>query len=499
VFPTSDSISYSTLTAPDRSQINAAVKLLADIGCVDLSNVERDGGDGTITRLGLSVSKLPLCVRYAKMLLVAAQAGVLDYAIVAVAALSEASPFLLHRSPEAAGVECEPQDDEMDEVDRRLKEEKERHSKKTKKWFHSSGDVFATISAVGAFTYAGRGAGGASEEHVTRKFCEENGLNYTIMTRIQKMRSHLANLAKRRLGTASGVAASSGRFSHKMPPPNKLQETLLMQSIASGLLDHVALLATPGSLSGRFALDTRSAYIGCRSQTTEPLFLDRGSSIYSRDYRQLPRWVCYDSVIRKETKDGTPIKVMKCITPVDPHWLGDISKDTRLVSLGPAVAVPPPVYDADKDAMLCSVTTRFGSHGWVINPIRMIMYKALTAPETSATPDFVSDDSFRWFARFLWEGKVIPELAGLHPLWNDSADLITRKSPSSKVSLLVSSLVGAGIDSASALRKHWATIDEKFLFKCVKSWVKPGQHTEAKQMWINAVRKNIMKWKEDNK
>ncbi|OEU09473.1 P-loop containing nucleoside triphosphate hydrolase protein, partial [Fragilariopsis cylindrus CCMP1102] len=80
--------SFPFPTPPDKSQIEAAVKLLANIGCVDISNMERDGGDGAVTKLGKAVSKLPLGVRYAKILLVAAQAGILDYAIVVVAILS---------------------------------------------------------------------------------------------------------------------------------------------------------------------------------------------------------------------------------------------------------------------------------------------------------------------------------------------------------------------------------------------------------------------------
>ena len=74
-------------TPPDKSQLNAAVKLLSNIGCVDSSRAETHGGDGTITRLGAAVAKLPLGVRYGKMLIVAAQAGVLDYAVAVVAAL----------------------------------------------------------------------------------------------------------------------------------------------------------------------------------------------------------------------------------------------------------------------------------------------------------------------------------------------------------------------------------------------------------------------------
>ncbi|EEC49743.1 predicted protein, partial [Phaeodactylum tricornutum CCAP 1055/1] len=75
-------------TPPDRKQLDAAVRLLADIGCVDLSEIEEKGGDGQATRLGVAVANLPLGVRFGKMLLVAAQAGVLDHAIAMIAALT---------------------------------------------------------------------------------------------------------------------------------------------------------------------------------------------------------------------------------------------------------------------------------------------------------------------------------------------------------------------------------------------------------------------------
>lgn len=223
-------------TAPDQKQLDAAVKLLANIGCVDVSNVESKGGDGEITRLGAAVAKLPLGVRYGKMLLVAAQAGVLDYAIIMVAVQSEASPFQ-HAS--ATGIDSSKQDDSdtsdddsLDEVDRNaaLKQEETKRKELLKsKWTHRGGDILAAVHAVGAYTYADRNAGGAAEKVACRTFCEENGLNAVIMERIQKMRLHLARLAKARLSNAEGIAAKSGGILNTMPPPNKLQENLLLQ------------------------------------------------------------------------------------------------------------------------------------------------------------------------------------------------------------------------------------------------------------------------------
>ena len=475
------------------------MKLLANIGCVDISNVERDGGDGVATRLGKAVSKLPLGVRYAKMLLVAAQAGVLDYAIVIVAILSEASPFSNDVPQDSNGqdIDKEKDEDDLDDVDKQLVEEREKKRKiNRRQWFNHGGDVLSSMLAVGAFTYAGRGAGGASEKLAHSKFCEENGLNYVIMCRIQKMRSHLAFIAKNRLGTTTGVAAKTGGFSYKMSPPSKIEERLLTQSIASGLLDHVALLATPGSISGDYPIDLRSAYMCSSSSINTPIFLDKASFVYTRDYRQLPRWVCYDSIIRKIAGDGTPINVMKNITPIDPTWLGEISKETRMIMLGAPLPSPPPIYDVEQDEILVSVTTKYGSRGWEISPTKRGMYEALNSHNRKETGDFLRDDSFRWFARFLWEGKIMPEFAGLHQFMNDSPSLITRKTPSSKVNMLVSMLSKAGVDSASALRKHWSEKDDKFLFLQLKNWIKREHHSQAKNIWIEGVRLNVKKWRE---
>jgi hypothetical protein len=91
---------------------------------------------------------------------------------------------------------------------------------------------------------------------------------------------------------------------------------------------------------------------------------------------------------------------------------------------------------------------------------------------------------------------VFKELSGLGQFLNESPALITRKTPSVKVNMLVGSLSGAGIDSAAALRKHWAENDDKFLFKHLKTWIKREHHIDAKKMWIDAVRHNIKRWNE---
>ena len=524
-------------TPPGQEQLEAATTLLANLGCVDTtttSNNEARGGieggqrgergDGKITRLGAAVAKLPLGVRYGKMLLVAAEAGVLDYAIVMVALLSESNPFVVNgqeinkegsaKNKDNAS-EAEDDEDELMENDTK----KEKKKRRVHCWSHRGGDILAGVLAVGAYTYAGRGAGGMAEKVARRKFCEDNGLNPVVMARIQKMRTHLTRLAKTRLASAEGVAAKTGGFLSSMKPPNKAQEQLLCQAIASGLLDNVAMLAPLGSIpTGEYSFSLRSAYLSCSSKLKEPLLMDRNSVLYSRDPRQLPKWICFDSVVRKTTKDGTPVATVKTITPIEPFWLGTLAKGSRLLKLGEPQPTPVPKYDVDKDMMVCSVQTKFGNHNWEISPVQVEMYPVLQDHTTksaqqkvSSSRHFVSDDSFRWFARYLLEGKVLPELKDLSDVWSDPPSGLTRSNaPSSKkVALLVAALANAGIDSAGALRKHWAEVDSKFLYKEVfQGWVRPngssstGRDTaaagrqEIKSLWMNIVKRHIRLWNE---
>ena len=496
--------SFPFPTPPDQSQINAAVKLLANLGCVDVSQVEKLGGDGKITSLGQAVSKLPLGVRYGKMLLVAAQANVLDYAIALVAVLSESTPFI-HHTEEFDKDDKLTQDrlEGLDEVDKNqtLKNEKELKKQMKSQWQHDGGDVLAALKAVGAYAYAGRGAGGNSESLACRQFCEENGLHLVVMQRIAKMRKHLCRLAKTRLPHAGGLAASTGKYLPTMPPPKRIQECLLRQAIASGLLDNIARRAPPGILPAEFTGIPRSAYICGNSKLKEPLFIDNNSTVHSKR----PEWVCFDSIIRKTKKDGTTVATIQRVTPIDPDWIAALCQGSNLMTLGSPLATPIPRYAPEKDAIQCAVETKFSCHGWEVPPAYVDMYDVIqkeskvSDQRKKQNAAVIQDDSFRWFARYLLEGKVLPELSSLLSMLNDEPAIITRRQPTKKVLMIVSALSGAGVDSAAALQKHWAENDNKFLFKALKPWVKQNYAEEAKHLWISAVTSNVKILKEKKK
>ena len=105
----------------------------------------------------------------------------------------------------------------MKKVKQKKKEQRKR------KWRHSGGDILAGMLAIGAYSYDSRSNKEKKGNSDTRKkFCEENGLNPVIMERIQKMRVHLAKLAKQRFENAEGYAAKTCGVMNNMSPPNKL-------------------------------------------------------------------------------------------------------------------------------------------------------------------------------------------------------------------------------------------------------------------------------------
>ena len=471
-------------TAPDPRQIQAALKLLCNIGCIAPSDDDHDDQDGHATLLGRAVAKLPLNVRFGKMLLMGIQGKVLDYAIVIVAILSEQSLFVSVNDEqiidESEGIAADAAETDSKTLAK---------SEKRKQWSHPAGDVLAALSAVGAYTFA-IGSGGNGHE-----FCHANGLNYVVMERIQKLRLQLAKLAKLRLGDSSSIAGQTGGIIHSMKPPTQMQEACLRQVIVSGLLDNVARLAPVGTLkSSEYALPVRLAYWSCNPFIKEPLWIDRSSFLANS---QLPEFVCYESIVRKVQKHRelgpTTVSFMNCVSTLDASWLAVLAKDSPLLKLGEPMNTPPPIYNVHTHSIQWFRNVRYGAHAWALPPFRTEIRNF----HTTSGSTVMEDDEYRWFARFLLEGSL--PLVGLDQgqlkeCWNDSPALITRRKAVGKVAQLVSELAKYKIASVPQLQEHWGTTSQVYLFRQLRSWTKEEFREEVKSVWIDAVQRNIQEW-----
>jgi ATP-dependent RNA helicase DHX37/DHR1 len=472
--------SFPFPTPPDAKQLNAAIRLLADLACLDKTNDVEDGSsDGEITKLGLAVSQLPLGVRYGKMVLVAAEAGVLDYAIAAVSAMAENSPFgtVVTTNDDKGSDEEEKEEDIVDN----------RAQKQKGFWSHRSGDVLATVLAIGAYTHAGRNAGGAAQRMACRKFCDEHGLNPVIMSRIHDMRIRLNRLLQNRL-----VIDKSTNNLQSLKPPNKLQERLLIQSIASGLLDNVATLAPVMTIgSTEHPLNLRSAYLGATVNAQEPLFMDRNSVLYTGNPQQLPKWVCYDTLVRKlHKKSGQTIVTMKCVTAIDPSWLGVVAKKSSLLHLGQPLASTTPLYQASSDSIVCAVKTTYGRHGWEIPSIRIPWLQAFTTP-TLSTRNMSATDKYAWFARYLLEGRVVPELDAIRSMLQIDPVLLTTRGGPKAVQRWLAAIESGDLASRKALVQAWKSNGPRYLWSVLQQLVRPERKAEAERLWVGVARQYI--------
>ena len=208
----------------------------------------------------------------------------------------------------------------------------------------------------------------------------------------------------------------------------------------------------------------------------------------------MPQFVCYGSLVRKPTKDGSTIACMTNVTCVDQTWLGILAEGSPLLTLGEPLLSPPPTYDTKQEAVLCSISTKYGHHGWPIPPVRRVMYDYLETWKGRSSL-INTRDSFRWFARALLEGKVMKELENLPSMLNDSPAIITARKPDAKVVMLVSACAENGVDNGPALRRHWAEVNEQFLFRELKAWTKKESFDEAKRLWVNVVKQMVHSWR----
>lgn len=81
-------------TPPDAAGLRAAAILLSNLGATGGGGGGSEASAGEITAVGKALALLPVGARYAKMLLLAVQGGVLAHAVAMVAMLTEGDPFV---------------------------------------------------------------------------------------------------------------------------------------------------------------------------------------------------------------------------------------------------------------------------------------------------------------------------------------------------------------------------------------------------------------------
>lgn len=156
------------------------------------------------------------------------------------------------------------------------------------------------------------------------------------------------------------------------------------------------------------------------------------------------------------------------VIAVEPEWLPVLVPNQCAFSK--PLEEPPPRYDSEAGVVKCHMTCTFGPRSWQI-PAQELEYPS-------------GLERYKWFARFLLEGKVIPGLQWFVPfLLSAPATMIkswAKLQP--KTEVLLGELVSEEADSQAALEAAWKK-NKKFLLSAFSQWIPQSKHPELLAVW----------------
>ncbi|NXN21385.1 DHX37 helicase, partial [Nycticryphes semicollaris] len=384
-----------------------------------------------ISPLGRIMATFPVAPRYGKMLALSRQHNCLPYTITIVSAMTVRELFEEFDRPAVS-----------EEETAKLKGKKARLFQMQKLWagqgpMQKLGDLMVMLGAVGACEYAG----------CTRKFCEENGLRYKAMLEIRRLRGQLTT-------AVNSVCTDAGLYvDPKMKPPTEAQVTYLRQIVLAGLGDHVARRVQAEEL-----LDDKWKNAYKTALLDDPVFIHPSSVLF----KQLPEFVVYQEIVE------TTKMYMKGVSAVEPEWIPALLPP--YCHFGKPLENPPPSYCPETGRVRCHRPSVFYRVSWQLPAVEVDYPEGI--------------DRYKYFARFLLEGKVIEKLSSYSRCLL-SSPLIMLKTWSKlqpRTESLLQALVAENCDNRDALLAAWKK-NPKYLLAAYSQWIPEVMHEDVAKKW----------------
>jgi ATP-dependent RNA helicase DHX37/DHR1 len=105
-----------------------------------------------------------------------------------------------------------------------------------------------------------------------------------------------------------------------------------------------------------------------------------------------------------------------------------------------------------------------------------------------------NSDRYRFFARFLLEGRVCTPLAKYTPLLLNKPNILNKPWSKARVVAILQPLIDHQIDSRAKLVAKW-TVDKRFLLDAFALWVDSEHHQEIVGLWppVEAMAEGVQK------
>ncbi|KFV77266.1 putative ATP-dependent RNA helicase DHX37, partial [Dryobates pubescens] len=384
-----------------------------------------------ISPLGRIMATFPVAPRYAKMLALSRQQDCLPYTITIVSAMTVRELFEEFDRPAVS-----------EEETAKLKGKKGRLLQMQKIWagqgpMQKLGDLMVMLGAVGACEYAG----------CSRQFCEENGLRYKALLEVRRLRGQLTT-------AVNSVCADAGLYvDPKMKPPTEAQATYLRQIVLAGLGDHIARRVQAEEL-----LDEKWKNAYKTALLDDPVFIHPSSVLF----KQLPEFVVYQEIVE------TTKLYMKGVSAVEPEWIPVLLPP--YCHFGKPLENPPPSYCPERGRVRCHRPSVFYRVSWQLPAVEVDYPEGI--------------DRYKYFARFLLEGKVIKKLSSYSQCLL-SSPLIMLKTWSKlqpRTESLLQALVAENCDNRDALLAAWKK-NPKYLLTAYRQWIPEAMHDELAKNW----------------
>ncbi|XP_063237576.1 probable ATP-dependent RNA helicase kurz [Bacillus rossius redtenbacheri] len=417
-------VNFPFPTPIDPVQLRSAERRLTLLGALEKQQLKGKAGEfsSRLTPLGRSMAVFPVAPRFAKMLALGHQHGLLPYVVCAVAALSVQEVLA-------------PSDKQS--ADRR------------RRWAGTGnsfqlGDVMVLMGAIGAAEYAN--SQGRLEE-----FCRASGLRPKAVAEVRKLRRQLCSEVN------ASVPGLQLAVDPAMEPPSDRQALLLRQTVLSGLVDQVARRVPPGEVKDdQDKLKWKRAY-RCEG-VEDPAFLHPSSVLF----RSCPDWVVYQETFE------TSKQYLRGVTAIEPQWLPTFAPG--LCSLSPPLAEPPPRFSPEDGEVLCHVSGTFGRSAWELPVVEV--------------PFPPGPDAYKWFATFLLDGSVCPALQRFRKqLLSSPATMVkTWANLQPRTSALLNALTARQVRSRGRLLEAWQK-DRLYLLSEVQQWLPESAHSDLAATW----------------
>ena len=263
-------------------------------------------------------------------------------------------------------------------------------------------------------------------------------------------------------------------------PPTSTQESLLLQLLTAGFIDHVARRMSPerkSALIEKFkqnmdlsdeehakGLDLSGAYESIRNPD-EAVFIHPSSVLFAPENQ--PEYLIYGELVRTRK-----VYMRACTALTDLTWLEKYGGHLITYSAH-YTSEPFPIYDASRDAVLAYRDVVFGPLRWQL-------------PRSTTELEAGSAEKAKHFLRLLMQGAVLAPLKKFVPYLLFKATSITGSDVagqlSKHLSALITPFVKNKIDSRAALEQAWKA-DANFFKKEYLAWIQPTQHEAINKMW----------------